>query len=1151
MKSPVRRSVGCILLGLLLAGHALAQAAVPLPEAATQLQQASAQIQGFLAQGRAPDAVALAREALANAQQQFGGQSVQAGAAWSDHAEVQRLIGHLTDAAEGFAQAERLLAAQPANDPLLATLRYRRAELLRMQGKPADALALYRQVEAVYVQTYGKQNTAVATCWNSQAEMLRLLGRPAEALTLHDQAIQAFVAVAGERHPYVATALQARGTTRQALGDYQGAQADFRAAYDMDVAALGKTHPWTATLANNLAEIERALGHPQAAAALFSEALAAYEATLGPQHPFIASTLVNLANVLAEQGHDAEARKLLQRARRVIEATEGDAHPDLATVLYHEASLARVRGEWPVAQQALQRALAIREAAQGPEHPDVAPLLDGLAGLALERGEYADIEALCHRSLAIRQKALGEHHPETTTTLLLLAQYFAKLGDFDHAEPLMRDALERARTGLGAQHPRTGDILNALGGLQYARGAYVEAKASWLQALAIAERTYGHAHLRTTSALGNLAAVAFSLGRMDEALALAQEAASLENKLLPPKHPSRAVTAFNLATLEAANGKTKAALEHLRQAEALERETTGVASQTLAQTQAKRADILLAQNDLKGALQARKDAMATLDRHLQRWLGLGGEQQKAALVTQQMAQLYATVSLHLQHLPADKGAARLALDAILRRKGLTIDAMADSVAQTRRRLNPADRALFDELAAARDRLATLTLRGPDGQDALVHAARLRALQGDIDAQESALARQSPGFRTGLTLPTTTEVAAALPKNAILLEFVWYRPVAATGAFLPAHYAAYALRSTGEPVGVDLGEAATIEAALTELRTALASPKRDDAQERAQQLSDLVLAPLRRQLNDASQWLIAPDAALLLLPFAALTETDGHWVIERRTVTILGSGRELARPRGPLPPRGDAWVFADPDFDESVDKPTDVATTRGTPAADFASLKFAPLQGTAEEADAIAPLLQAKLRTGTRATEAALRNVHAPRIVHIATHGWFLPQPPLELDAAGLAGHAATTRRIDNPLLRSGLALAGFNLRRSGADDGALTALEAMNLDLQGTQLVVLSACNTGMGDVTGGFGVYGLRRAFAIAGAESVMMSLWNVDDQATRALMTSFYGKLSGGEGRSEALRRAQLELLAQPRTKKPFYWAAFQMAGDARPLR
>jgi CHAT domain-containing protein len=140
---------------------------------------------------------------------------------------------------------------------------------------------------------------------------------------------------------------------------------------------------------------------------------------------------------------------------------------------------------------------------------------------------------------------------------------------------------------------------------------------------------------------------------------------------------------------------------------------------------------------------------------------------------------------------------------------------------------------------------------------------------------------------------------------------------------------------------------------------------------------------------------------------------------------------------------------------------------------------------------------------------------------------------------------------ENPLLRSGLALAGANALHSGGEDGILTALEASGLDLWGTRLVVLSACETGVGKVSNGEGVYGLRRALVIAGAESLVMSLWQVDDLSTRDLMTRFYRKLENGEGRSAALRSAQLETLTQPAQRHPFYWAAFQLTGDGSPIK
>lgn len=160
----------------------------------------------------------------------------------------------------------------------------------------------------------------------------------------------------------------------------------------------------------------------------------------------------------------------------------------------------------------------------------------------------------------------------------------------------------------------------------------------------------------------------------------------------------------------------------------------------------------------------------------------------------------------------------------------------------------------------------------------------------------------------------------------------------------------------------------------------------------------------------------------------------------------------------------------------------------------------------------------------------------PRVLHVATHGFFLP--------------ASSSASLGNPLLRSGLVLAGANRLASGADDGVLTALEASGLDLAGTHLVVLSACETGLGEVLRGDGVYGLRRALVIAGAEAEVMSLWQVDDEATRALMVAFYKRLKAGRGRADALREAQLEMMGAPGRAHPYYWGAFIEVGDPRKM-
>ena len=197
-----------------------------------------------------------------------------------------------------------------------------------------------------------------------------------------------------------------------------------------------------------------------------------------------------------------------------------------------------------------------------------------------------------------------------------------------------------------------------------------------------------------------------------------------------------------------------------------------------------------------------------------------------------------------------------------------------------------------------------------------------------------------------------------------------------------------------------------------------------------------------------------------------------------------------------------------------------------------------------EAAAIHQLFpDAQVLVGRQASETALKQVDAPSILHIATHGFFLET----------SGNATRDDRapMENPLLRSGLALAGANLTQSGTDSGIFTALEASSLDLWGTHLVTLSACDTGVGELRNGDGVYGLRRAFFLAGAETLVMSLWPVSDYITRQIMTSYYTGLSQGLGRGEALRRTQLALMRREGRRHPFYWASFIQAGDWRSLK
>jgi CHAT domain-containing protein len=207
-----------------------------------------------------------------------------------------------------------------------------------------------------------------------------------------------------------------------------------------------------------------------------------------------------------------------------------------------------------------------------------------------------------------------------------------------------------------------------------------------------------------------------------------------------------------------------------------------------------------------------------------------------------------------------------------------------------------------------------------------------------------------------------------------------------------------------------------------------------------------------------------------------------------------------------------------------------------------------LPGTNKEVDEIQNILKAaswsvSTHKMSDATEESIKQIHNPKILHVATHGFFMNDVDL-LDS----DDDETGKFLKNPLLRSGLLLAGAGVKEDDkdatvVDDGILTAYEAMNLTLDNTDLIVMSACETGLGEIRNGEGVYGLQRSFLVAGASAVMMSLWQVDDTATQELMVKFYSNWMSGDHKMDAFRKAQLSM--KEKYKSPFYWGAFIMVG------
>ncbi|MCI0490071.1 MAG: CHAT domain-containing protein, partial [Blastocatellia bacterium] len=273
----------------------------------------------------------------------------------------------------------------------------------------------------------------------------------------------------------------------------------------------------------------------------------------------------------------------------------------------------------------------------------------------------------------------------------------------------------------------------------------------------------------------------------------------------------------------------------------------------------------------------------------------------------------------------------------------------------------------------------------------------------------------------------------------------------------------------------------------------------------------------------------------------------RYLVESLQITYLTTARDLSRLAVKSQTREGALLVGNPDFDDGGGAAR-TSSSENRRSGDYGSRNYGPLPGADEEIQLVEKTLPgARSLRGKQATETALKQVSGPRILHIATHGFFLEdrkRAPQRFDFARFGESSAPN--VENPMLRSGLALAGANAKRSGQEDGLLTAMEVAGLDLYGTKLVVLSACDTGVGDLRTGDGVYGLRRALVLAGAETQMMSLWPVSDRGTRDLMIEYYRAIESGEGRSAALRNVQLRMISGRARRHPYYWASFILSGE-----
>jgi CHAT domain-containing protein/tetratricopeptide (TPR) repeat protein len=989
-----------------------------------------------------------------------------------------------------------------------------------------------------------------------------------------------------------ARTLEIRGLAWQRKGDYPRAREDLEAAIAIRE-ATGPRHPETARLLTTFGEQLLLEGELARARQTLTRAVDIAERTLRPGHPEIASSLRTLAIVFQDLGDLTAAKALRERALAMAEQSLGPDHPMVAIQLNDLANTLLIQGEYAAARPLYERALAVYERHLGRDHTGVTTAVYNLALLHASLGDLGEASRLQRRAIGTWERTMGQQHPLVARALFTFAQTLAEQGRDRQALPFYERAQSISERSLGRNHPTVARVLSYHATSLARIGQMRRASELSARAIGIWDGSDGREARATADGLLRHAHIQADLGDYKAAMQSYDRALSIQLPLLGTAHPAIAETQAARSKVMAGLGESTNALPVALEAEDIGRSHLRLTLGYLPERQAlgyaskrpRGLDValsIISEQSVTPVLDAlikgrslivdeiarrRRAATQTPERELlPLWSAVSAASQRLAnLVIRgpsgQRPEQYVAVLDEARH---EKEAAERALAEKSVAFGSDLARAEIGLEQVRAAL-PADSALISFVRY--DRTIVPLLSSPAG--AASSPARGRPLSTAPAYLAFVLRRASEPIAIPLGRADTMETLIAQWRSEVLKAV---------------------------PADADAASAAQAERGF---RTTGASLRRR------------IWDPVQQHIGTATRVYIVPDGAINLVPFAALPVGQTQYLLEgERIVHYLSSERDLvttderrARSGSGLLALGGP-AFADGSSFAALASRTSgqqAARRDGTPApaatvtataglrggssdcGSFQAMRFAPLPGTDREASDIAGLWKTlgrndatdggpsfRLLTGAAAHEQAFKQL-APghRVLHLATHGFFLgDECGSALDGTRAVGGLASGpsavgakvspsrsgEQIESPLLLSGLALAGANRRAAAGpneDDGILTAEEVASLNLDGVEWAVLSACDTGLGEVRAGEGVFGLRRAFQVTGVRTTIMSLWSVEDRATGRWMRALYtGRLAKRLTTADAVREASLTALRERRaagqSTHPFFWAAFVAAGD-----
>lgn len=1061
------------------------------------------------------------------------------------------------DASMSAAPAQAGVALQDARTRLLAL-----AADQTQRGDIAASIGTLKELLDVTRQATGDTSSASLSTLDMLAAAYERVGDLSNAASSRERQVELLTASRGSEHWSVATArVRLEHIRRQMSLGTDGRKQLVTVSTLMGQALQGR--------GNELQGESRAPAVP-----LIRQALAIHRQVMGDRDTVTLSIMSQLASAL---GPGEEAQGLLESILAIRRQMYGDTHPDVAKSLQDLARLLTGLNQYERAELLIHQTLEMTRTTLGEEHQETLLALLHLGTFYKVTGRYGLAAEPIERLWQISRRTLGDTSQPALTALEQLGSIYYQQGDYARAEPVVRQLIDLQRSASG-DVPATAQALVRLALIYRAGGARERTLALYEEALAILRR-HPSERLRTASALLNIGSLHASAARLTLAQPALEEALSLATPLNGYLGLQvRIGVLSNLSAIHAIRGDFGRAEALMLQSIALLREASHGPSLETSVAVGSLAYMYMTNGDDARARPLFQESIAA-SRALLDLAAVGQSERQQLMMAQSLRHRldeYATLATRSPELTVDLWAQVLAW------KGATL---------ARQRLyriaarQPETRAALDKLQVTASQLAALALGGADGDEA--GRAGITTLSSQKEQMEARLARAVRDSRSVLSLPGSSDVRAALPAGAVLIDLFEYQH-SIRYLFSEPRLLAFVVAREGDIGLINLGPVAPIADAVREWRATQGRGAVADAA--GIRLRRLVWGPLEAAIvgRNASQLVIAMDGVIGQIPFGALPgKSPGVYLLEEWPIATIPAAQLLPDlMRAERPVSKDMLVLGDVEYERRSRVTMPARTAASEVRGD--DTRFTALDGTRGEVETITAVHGRTSKAGgltllTReeASEAAVRR-HAPRngILHFATHGFFAPERfksalgrSVDASPERLMVTATHTLVGYHPGLLSGLALAGAN-QPVDDDDGILTADEVSTLNLSEVDLAVLSACETGLGQVAGGEGLLGLQRAFHAGGARTVIATFWKVDDAATRDVMTRFYDNLwSKGMGKLTALREAQLWMLrnraasaapaadsatpdvrsltpVQPAASRtsPYYWAGFVLSGDWR---